>query len=306
MKTICFFAAFAAALCAQAQDTHQWKAAFTVVDDSGSPLRGANVSVFYDVAPRDTPTDSGKIIGVTDAGGEFAASHTDKTFRLRFLVQKAGYYSTDIKDDFHGLFTPEHLNRDLTIVLKKIANPIPMYAKWIDTSPLKGDGNAGLDLTSGHWIASYGGGDIFFTSKSDRRSPSDFDYILTISFPNPGDGIQEYIPSESEKGSQLRSPHEAPADGYQSQLTRTNSARPTGSGNADYDENRVYFFRVHTVLDQAGNVKSALYGKIYGDPIFLNFYYYLNPTPNDRNIEFDTKQNLIKKFNSEAENVKNP
>jgi hypothetical protein len=48
---------------------------------------------------------------------------------------------------------------------------------------------------------------------------------------------------------------------------------------------------VRAVLDGCGNVKSALYGKIYGD--FMQFSYYLNPAPNDRNIEFDPKQNLL-------------
>ena len=44
-------------------------------------------------------------------------------------------------------------------------------------------------------------------------------------------------------------------------------------------------------MDKDGNVKSALYGKIYGG--FMQFRYYLNPTPNDRNVEFDPKQNLL-------------
>jgi hypothetical protein len=48
------------------------------------------------------------------------------------------------------------------------------------------------------------------------------------------------------------------------------------------------------VLDSNGNAKSALYGKIYGDTMMMNFHYYLNPTPNDRNVEFDPKQNLLK------------
>ena len=52
------------------------------------------------------------------------------------------------------------------------------------------------------------------------------------------------------------------------------------------DSKRNYFFRVHTVLDENGNVKSALYGKIYGD--FMQFHY-------SRNVEF--KQNLTKNIN---------
>jgi len=55
--------------------------------------------------------------------------------------------------------------------------------------------------------------------------------------------------------------------------------------------NRIYYFRVRTKMDENGNVVSAHYGKIYGD--FMQFRYYFNPTPNDRNIEYDPKQNLL-------------
>jgi hypothetical protein len=300
MKTICLFAAFAAALCAQAQDTHQWRAAFTVIDDSGSPLSGANISVFYDVAPRDTSSDSGKITGVTDASGAFAASHTDKTFRLRFLVQKAGYYSTDIKDDFHGRFKPEHLNRELTIILKKVAHPIPMYAKFTLNTKLPVLGAPiGYDLMIGDWVGPYGKGvsaDIIFEKEHSEKAASEYYSKITVSFPNKGDGIQVFVLPDGEKGSELSSPHEAPTDGYEPELSREISAQPGQPSKFEYDENRVYLFRVHTVLDANGSVKSALYGKIYGD--FMQFRYYLNPAPNDRNIEFDPKQNLLKGLKS--------
>ncbi|MGH7991175.1 MAG: hypothetical protein ACREDS_13420 [Limisphaerales bacterium] len=59
---------------------------------------------------------------------------------------------------------------------------------------------------------------------------------------------------------------------------------------------------MRTVLDENGRVKSAFYGKIYGDftldPInskttLILFTYYLNPTPNDRNVESDPSRNLF-------------
>ncbi len=37
---------------------------------------------------------------------------------------------------------------------------------------------------------------------------------------------------------------------------------------------------------------SANYAKIYGD--FPKFVYFYNPTPNDRNLEFDPDKNLAK------------
>ena len=90
---------------------------------------------------------------------------------------------------------------------------------------------------------------------------------------------------------------EVPIDSYKSQLIRQSiyHIRHTGMLLSTITmKNRNYFFRVRTVLDENGKVKSALYGKIYGD--FMHFSYYLNPTPNDRNVEFDPKQNLLKKL----------
>jgi hypothetical protein len=90
----------------------------------------------------------------------------------------------------------------------------------------------------------------------------------------------------------LRSPHEAPTNEYQTEVVKIMSRHP-GQGSKDdmNDPNRNYVFRVRTVLDKQGNIVSTHYGKIYGD--FMQFSYYLNPSPNSRNIEFDPKHNLI-------------
>lgn len=88
----------------------------------------------------------------------------------------------------------------------------------------------------------------------------------------------------------------APPDGYQPELNKERSAHPGQVTKNDSDPNRNYLFRVRTVKDHAGNIVSAHYGKIYGD--FMQFTYYLNPTPNDRNIEFDPKQNLLQGLQS--------
>jgi hypothetical protein len=62
-----------------------------------------------------------------------------------------------------------------------------------------------------------------------------------------------------------------------------------------------YFFRVRTV-EQDGKIVSARYGKIRGgievDPRWsstcsVTLTYYFNPTPNDRNLEWDMKKNLF-------------
>ncbi len=71
---------------------------------------------------------------------------------------------------------------------------------------------------------------------------------------------------------------------------------------SDADKDVCYVFRIRTRLDEKGNLIKAYYGKIYGDFQIhgrwkdgcnaISFVYYLNPTPNDRNLEWDMKNNL--------------
>jgi hypothetical protein len=299
-KNICLMLVVAATVCVRAQDTREWNALLKVVDDAGQPVSGADVSIFYDVPPQLESTDSGKITGLTDTNGLFAASHHDQTYGLRFLVRKTGYYSDDLYKDFHGVFTPGNLNPNLTLLLKKIGHPIAMYAKKEETKMPRENEPIGFDLTVGDWVAPYGTGktaDMFFTVHRKITSPQEFDADLELTFPNAGDGII-IVPPAPDTGSPLVMPRPAPEDGYQSERTwRYHNLTEQPEGVLGY------FFRVRTVLDSNGNVKSALYGKIQGDVRFfvgtrapragIAFQYYLNPTPNDRNIEFDPKQNLL-------------
>jgi hypothetical protein len=76
---------------------------------------------------------------------------------------------------------------------------------------------------------------------------------------------------------------------------------------------QAFFFRVRSVK-QGDKITSALYGKIpasgggvgvggsfiglgvkEGNVAVLSLTYYLNPTPNDRNLEWDMKKNLSSK-----------
>jgi len=282
--------------------SHPWAATIKVMDEDSAPIAGADAAVQYTVP---TPPDSGQptygeIKGLTDTNGMFGASRTDSSFDLGIVVEKAGYYTTHLG---HQLYSPgqfddktvtESRNFTLTMTLKKIGKPIPMYAKWVNENPPVLGQPIGYDLMVGDWVAPNGKGvtaDIIFQKEAYRKSGTDYEYRVKVSFPKSGDGVQIYTIPDSEKGSGLRSPHEAPVDGYQPELAKERSAHPGQPAKNDDDPNRIYLFRVRTVVDHQGNVVSAHYGKIYGD--FMQFTYYLNPTPNDRNIEFDSKQNLL-------------
>ena len=263
---------------------HQWTATAKVTGEDGNPIVGASVAFQYTVPtkPNSGDQDYGEVKGMTDTNGMFRASHTDSSWSFGVVIEKTGYYKTQMGHEFY--FDDKRRNPSFTLMLKKIDKPIPMYARRIDSEPsvFKKTGrppiiftnSIGYDLMAGDWVAPYGKGantDIIFTEEFNKKSITDFYFKLTVSFPNAGDGIQEYTVPDDEKGSALRSPHEAPADGYQAQLVRENYHHPGQPGKADYDPNRNCFFRVRTVLDANGNVESALYGKIYGDPEQMNF-----------------------------------
>jgi len=266
--------------------TKQWNATIQVVGEGGLPISGADVSIAYIKPPysySDDPEYRGAISGTTDGSGVFSASHDDRSGRIGFSVTKSGYYETrsscELKDPSEN---GNDRNISSTLVLKKIGKPVAMYAKQYTrivfpeyNKPL------GYDLTVGDWVGPYGKGintDLYFTeTHADPKSG----YILSVSFPNPGDGIQEFAVPDAEKGSSFRSAYEVPLDGYQPTVSQTEMTNP----------NRNFYFRVHTKLDGNGNVVSARYGKIYGD--LSQFTYYYNPTLNDRNVEFDPKQNLL-------------
>jgi len=274
-----------------------WNVKFKVMDEANQPIAGAKVEAWYYVPPPPGKTEaSDKLEGLTDTNGVFVASHQDHSADLAFRFEKPSYYLSRMQYHMGFDYDPAIWNSTQTIVLKKINQPIPMYAKRINAQPPDNGKPVGYDLMVGDWVAPYGKGidtDIIFTREYNRKSLQDYDYKLTVSFPKAGDGIQEYpVLYKNMEGSALHSPHEAPTNGYQSQIVRLNVSRPGQKLIYDYDENRVYFFCVRTLLDENGKVKSALYGKIYGD--FMSFDYYLNPTPNDRNMEFDPKQNMMK------------
>jgi hypothetical protein len=294
-KTICVIFMGIVISHAHAQTKHEWRATLKVVDEMGVPIVGANASIGYQTNSVGTSVD-----GLTDTNGVFSASHPSYGGTLGFVVKKTGYYPT--RQDYKVPFTydPARWNPTKTIALKKIGQPITMYAKRQEMKFPKLDESIGFDLMSGDWVTPYGKGfhtDILFKAHRKIKNDHEFTADLTVTFPNKGDGII-IAPSEPETGSEFKTSRTAAENGYRSELDLlySNSKHP--------DSVFGYFIRVRTELDQDGNVKSAIYGKIRGGFRFyagtiaptsgMGFDYYLNPTPNDRNVEFNPKTNLVR------------
>ena len=206
----------------------------------------------------------------------------------------------------NGRWVPE--NPTIEVVLKRIKNPIPMYAKEVGPVrpldiPVLGK-EVGFDLMEADWVVPYGTGRVSdFIFKMERRFVSvyDFDSTFAINFSNDRDGIIS-ARKPVHQGSELRLDYEAPKDGYMpSVLKRAYAHPPSKLITTGIDPDQNYYFRVRTVLDKNGKIESAHYGKIHGDFGFarfrdnrgVQFRYYLNPTPNDRNLEFDPERNLF-------------
>ena len=268
---------------------HTWNATIKVLNEAGQPIVGANVEMEWYINTPNMNTTYGKTDGLTDTNGIFKTSHeVNGSISLGFFANKKGYYQTRTSREAASLkdINSARWNYNITLILKKIVKQIPMYAKQI-TSLTFPECNKpiGYDFTIGDWIAPYGKGikaDIYFTENhQDDKSG----YTFTYSFPRPGDGIQEFIEPASGQNvatgqSDLKSFQFAPTNGYSPTFVQTN-----------YNQNRIYYFRIRTILGKNGHIKSALYGKIYGN--LPQITYYLDPTPNDRNVEFDPKHNLL-------------
>lgn len=144
-----------------------------------------------------------------------------------------------------------------------------------------------------------------WTEEAFRLTAGKWDGVLEISFPGAKEGLRE----ETERFlsySRLKMPHTAPADGYAP--TRRYTAN-TYSGTKVRDD-MGFFIRTRVKLDDKGDIVSANYTKIVGDFYldargFMMFASYFNPTPNDRNLEFDPKRNLFP-ANFPGANVNDP
>jgi hypothetical protein len=282
------------------------KITIRAVDESRQSLPGAAVTIsFEQPIPKWGGGDALTIKGITNIDGDFGASgHSFDTKGGQ--VTKEGFYpgwarSVKFEKALDGKWQP--WNPTVEVILKKIVNPIPMYARHIETQIPALDAAVGFDLLESDWVAPSGHGkvsDLIFKVSKRVASFHDFGSELQLTFANNGDGVQAMPPDKS--GSELRSPHSGPELGYGASISLLQGNSKEHGEYGTKGDNQGYFIRVRTVMDSRGDVASALYGKIYGGieyfPVSyktakLRFTYYLNPTPNDRNIEFDPKRNLF-------------
>jgi hypothetical protein len=223
-------------------------------------------------------------------------------------------------------------NPTVPIILKKIGKGAPMFARGAPRRsvdlPSQDEAHA-YDLIEDDWLEPHGKGkvaDLMLRAHMDVIDEENYDSEMSITFPNKGDGwvaLHELIGIES----QMKYPREAPVDGYHADTItlkhrwRNPYIEELPEGGHPYG----YILRLRTKLDKDGKILSAIYAKIIDNDLhppvdtrrltnpihfgsgpklmkekgresgcFFTMYYYLNPKPNDRTLEFDRKTNLAR------------
>lgn len=289
------------------------KAVFVVHDDIGRPVANAEIEGgFRDV------TNAGsrdRFVGRTDTNGVFVAKG-ETMLNVGGRITANGYYPTIVEvplDRKNGTTLPQW-DVEIPVLLKRIRNPISMYSRDVENPYISAFESVGkyrlagtsmYDIVNGNFLPPHGKGtvaDLFYNWKMTIYSTNkvgralDKDMFLEVLMTNVLDGICKGIPDggrgqNRNEGSAYISAYEAPAEGYTNVISLYWRVHGTKAESND-DQHYLYYFRIRTQTNEMGQVTNALYGKIHGQ-INGNFTYFLNPTPNDRNMEFDPKRNLF-------------
>jgi hypothetical protein len=275
-------------------------ATLKVVDDEGNPVEGAEAGITFQPF-----VDYSTQKGLTDKSGLFKASAPSDQ-EIYYGAKKEGYYeATNMSFTYPRQNNWTSVRPELTVLLKKKINPVPMYVKktYIQMPVL--DQPVGFDFEADDWVIPYGKGthsDFVFTMNCKWESMKNYSSKITLSFSHLQDGILSFK-QDIKQGSNLLSMQQAPETGYESIWTQEISAKPTNQYRIwKFDDNINYVFRVRSKVDAQGKVILANYGKIYGNIGFspntegkmpkIWFTCYYNPNNQSRSLEFDQERNL--------------
>lgn len=215
-----------------------------------------------------------------------------------------------------GVWQPENLV--VTMALQRVECPIPLFVKSVclceeqDIVDRFG-GRLSYDLLIGDWLPPMGKGaraDIIverfprkilghaeLQGRPDIAGNSFHDEVK-ITFPGKGNGIID-MNDVLKGGLPIKT---APNDGFAAVYTLWQEVDSNLKYKNSNNKGKCLCFRIRTQMDGQGCIKRAYYGKIYGDINIrlgyaysiggIGFLYYLNPTQNDRNLEWDQKNNF--------------
>lgn len=274
----------------------------TVHDEIGKPLEGVTVQGYftnmrYDYVP------GPERIGVTNDKGVVKISGP-ALVSVNVEADKEGYYKTE-----QQVVVNQERTRSVSILLRPERNPVAMYAKRVSWEIQDRAKEYGVDLIKGDFVAPFGKGshpDIVMHIDRELKGGDNYSQTLSVDFPNPSDGFVVMDVKDEWRSSEYKTDYVAPVTGYKAGLKVVTSR--TASGYDNENTNTPLYLRIRSAADEKGNVGSAQYCKIWPsievlgaliDRPLVKMTYYCNPTPNDRNVEFDLENNLLRNLKDE-------
>jgi len=270
-----------------------------VVDDNGMAVQGADTGISFENMDGRKMTGSR---GLSDSLGIFEASGTGNG-HITFGATKEGYYRSNYSLNLPQEGKGDQIDKEFNVLLRKIENPVPMYARHIRKEIPYPKQEIGFDLSKADWVAPYGQGviaDFNVYLEADEAGSNDFEYNVKISFGGEYNGYYSHVENIN-AGNVYKLPRYARLDGYETNIQVFWRGLKRGL-KTSWNSNLHYIFRVRTEKKD-GKFDRAMYGKIVSDIELrsnrregklpsIEFTYYLNPDYT-RNLEFDPKRNLF-------------
>ena len=278
------------------RDGAQAKITLRVVDTDGTPVANAKVKAYF--TQPEGSSNSALVTGASDENGLFTMEKLTK-YQCRWEISKKGFYETQGRYEWQSKFTMEAYrtkrwqpwNPTIEVVLKKVFNPVKMQRK-VMTLKFPANTKVGFDFLEGDLVEPFGRGFssnlLFFVSGTADNGK--FYYTNTVTFP-AGNG---YIRLGEDFFSELKSLQTAPESGYSTQILFTYGYDREKKVLDDNNLKNEYMI----LKLAASSEEKKIYGKmtkgIIGgldypdtDMASVTFTYYLNPTPDDRSLEYE-------------------
>lgn len=302
------------------EENYRMKVTARVIDENRQPLAHAPIKIkIHNV--NDYKDEYNDMNGLTNAKGEFSAEGIGRGL-AKIEVQLKDYYPSEKTVTCYqgtaeqiraeGKFLP--WNPVVDVMVKKVMKPIPMLVRlawggcksWITPEQKQMGMELKWDLIEGDWVKPEGKGkcaDLLVKFTTSRTDDKNHVANLEIRMANPDDGliVLQELPGEE---SHLKFPRFAPNIGYELKSLTFRQRSVNGVlSTTPAKKTEGYLIRIRTQKEEGDKISSAIYGKITalnfmasstgrGALPSLNLDYYLNLTANDRNLEYDQKNNL--------------
>ena len=284
-----------------------------VNDEAGNPAAGAIVKIWTDKDRYQglarSPTYS-YFEAVSDTNGMAVLTFPCHSQEFQCCAYGENYYRENggrvyVKATLNYLtwnVTLLEHSKDISFTLRRKRNPTSLCYANPSVSPKlpKPSGEFGFDLLMDDWIAPYGDGKVADFYVQRETAPSNDQITVNSSIIFKGEGNGAYIRQKAKTTSDFKTDYEADTNGiYQTCLPLRHYPAP---GNPAYTfssivkEDEYIVMRTRVEKNVKGEILKAYYSTMLG-PVYIgkNFdwlIYYVNPTPNDPNLEKDLKRNV--------------